>query len=99
MAVENEMPAVAITDYANLYGAFHFADAIQKHTVNKSIIEHNKLVENGELDEPKKDLAIKGIIGCELMICQNHKDHKVKDNGRPVVFLAKNKRVITTFQR
>ena len=92
MAVENEMPAVAITDYANLYGAFHFADAIHKHTVNKSIIEHNKLVENGELDEPKKDLAIKGIIGCELMICQNHKDHKVKDNGRPVVFLAKNKK-------
>ena len=92
MAVEFDMPAVAITDYANLYGAFHFADAIYKHPENKAIIEHNKLVEKGDLDEPKKDLTIKGIIGCELTICQNHLDHKVKDNGRSVVFLAKNKK-------
>ena len=34
---------------------------------------------------------MKGIVGCELSICKDHLDHSVKDNGRGVVFLAKNK--------
>ena len=34
-AVEMGMPAVALTDASNLYGAFHFVDAIHKHPINK----------------------------------------------------------------
>ena len=91
LAVDYKMPAVAITDYSNLYGAFHFTEAIYKHPANQSVIEHNLQVEKGQLEGPIKDLTIKGIVGCELFICQDHLDHKLKDNGRSVVFLAKNK--------
>jgi len=90
-AVEMGMPAVALTDSSNLYGAFHFVDAIHKHPVNKEVIEHNNHVKNGDLDSELKHLPFKGIVGCELSICKDHQDHSVKDNGRGVVFLAKNK--------
>ncbi|MDA7794139.1 DNA polymerase III subunit alpha [Flavobacteriales bacterium] len=90
-AVEFNMPAVAITDYANLYGAFHFVDAIHKHPSNKEILEYNKAVDNGDEGGPKKDLAIKGIVGCELSVCRNHADKDNKDNGKAMVFLAKTK--------
>ena len=90
-AVEMGMPAVALTDSSNLYGAYHFVDAIHKHAVNKEVIQHNKQVTNGDLDEELKHLPFKGILGCELSICKDHQDHSVKDNGRGVVFLAKNK--------
>ena len=90
-AVEMGMPAVALTDSSNLYGAFHFVDAIHKHGINKEVVEHNKQVKNGDLDAEMKHLPFKGIIGCELNICKDHQNHSVKDNGRGVVFLAKNK--------
>lgn len=90
-SVEFDMPAVAITDYANLYGAFHFVDAIHKHPSNKEIIEFNKAVDKGDENGPKKDLSIKGIVGCELSICRDHSNKDTKDNGKAMVFLAKNK--------
>ena len=90
-AVEMGMPAVALTDSSNLYGAFHFVDAIHRHPINKEVIEHNKQVKNGDLDAELKHLPFKGIVGCELSICKDHQDHSIKDNGRGVVFLAKNK--------
>tara|TARA_Y100000991_G_scaffold215560_1_gene206528 strand:- start:74 stop:4432 length:4359 start_codon:yes stop_codon:yes gene_type:complete len=90
-AAEMGMPAVALTDSSNLYGAFHFVDAIHKHAINKLVVEHNNQVKNGDLDAELKHLPLKGIVGCELSICKDHKDHSVKDNGRVVVFLAKNK--------
>ena len=64
------MPAVALTDSSNLYGAFHFVDAIHKHPINKEVIEHNKQVKNGNLDAELKYLPLKGIVGCELNICK-----------------------------
>ena len=66
------MPAVALTDHANMMGAFHFVKAIQKH---------NQSSEN----------QLKGILGCEFQVCENHLDKTFKDNGYQVVFLAKNK--------
>ena len=91
-AVEFDMPALAMTDYSNLYGAFHFANAIYKHPINAPILAHNKKVEQGEINEEKQELAIKGIIGCELSICQDYQNHNIKDNGRSMVFLAKTKK-------
>ena len=87
-AIEFDMPAVALTDYANLYGAFHFINAIFQHPANKEIIEHNKNLSN---EQDFKELVIKGIIGCEISICRNLNDQSTKDNGRAMVFLAKNK--------
>ena len=79
------MPAVALTDHSNLYGAYKFVNAIYNHPANKEIIEHNK-----DADVPKP-FAIKGVVGCEFFVCKDHTDKTQKDNGFSQVFLAKNK--------
>src|SRR5690606_17989399 len=81
------MPAVAMTDHANLMGAFHFVRDILNH--NKSIAAKNKAAEeNGEAPVGSE---LKPIVGCEFYICDDHTDRTRKDNGYQVVFLAKNK--------
>ncbi len=47
-----------------------------------TVLKHNASSEN----------KLKPIIGCELNVCENHKDKTRKDNGYPVVLLAKNKK-------
>ena len=87
VAAKNGMNAVAMTDHANMMGAFHFISAVQGH--NKAVQAQKKEAEeNGEIFEGK---PIKGIVGCELFVCENHLDKSRKDNGYQVVFLAKNK--------
>lgn len=86
-AVACKMPAVALTDHTNLYGAYKFVNAIYNHPANKEIIAYNKTV----AAEAQKPFAIKGVVGCELFVCQNHSDRTIKDNGYSQVFLAKNK--------
>ncbi|WP_300565803.1 DNA polymerase III subunit alpha [Flavobacterium sp.] len=87
-AAKNKMPAVAMTDHANLMGAFHFVRDVLNH--NKSAAAKNATsVENGE--EPT-EVEMKPIVGCEFFVCDNHKDKTKKDNGYQVVFLAKNKK-------
>ncbi|WP_228850317.1 DNA polymerase III subunit alpha [Aegicerativicinus sediminis] len=76
-ATKFNMPAVALTDHANMMGAFHFVKEINLY--NKSIAE----------DSDQK--PIKPIIGCEFFVCQDHTDKTRKDNGYQIVFLAKNK--------
>jgi DNA polymerase-3 subunit alpha len=81
------MPAVALTDHANLMGAFHFVRDILNH--NKSVDSKNAAaLEKGE--EPNH-VPIKPIVGCEFFVCEDHLDKSRKDNGYQVVFLAKNK--------
>ena len=74
-SVDN-MPAVALTDHANMMGAFHFIKAIKKH--------------NADLEEGKTGL--KPILGCEFFICDDHRDRSRRDDGYQVVFIAKNKK-------
>ncbi len=86
-AAENQMPAVALTDHANMMGAFHFV---------KEIGAHNKKVraENAEaLEEGREATAkeITPIIGCEFFVCDDHANKSVKDYGYQIVLLAKNK--------
>lgn len=76
-AVANNMPAVALTDSGNMMGAFHFVQAV--NTYNKSLSEE---------DSAKK---LKGIVGCEFFVCEDHLNKSQKDNGYQVVLLAKNK--------
>jgi DNA polymerase-3 subunit alpha len=73
---EYKMPAVALTDHANLMGAFHFIKAINAH---------NKSLEKGKQ-------TIKPIVGCEFYVCDDHTDKSRRDDGYQIVFLAKNKK-------
>jgi DNA polymerase-3 subunit alpha len=87
-AAQQKMPAVAMTDHANLMGAFHFVRDILNH--NKAALAKNKAaVENGE--EPT-EVPMKPIVGCEFFVCEDHKNKSVKDNGYQIVLLAKTKK-------
>ena len=87
VAAEHDMPAVALTDHANMMGAFHFVNAVGKH--NKSVKEKLAIAEaSGEIIADK---TIKPILGCEFFVCENHLDKSLKDNGYQIVLLAKNK--------
>ena len=77
-AVEQNMPAIGLTDHTNMFGAFKFIDAVLKHPVNAEIKEGQ---------EP----ALKAILGCELNVCKDHLDKSMKDYGSQVPFLCKNK--------
>ncbi|SDM07400.1 DNA polymerase III subunit alpha [Pedobacter antarcticus] len=82
------MPAVAMTDHANMMGAFHFVNQVLNH--NKGVEARNKAaIEKGEAGSEQ---AITPIVGCEFFVCENHLDKSRKDNGYQVVLLAKNKR-------
>lgn len=87
-ATQQKMPAVAITDHANLMGAFHFVRDILNH--NKSVEVKNK--ESVEKGESPSEVLLKPIVGCEFFVCEDHKDKSRKDNGYQVVFLAKTKK-------
>ena len=85
---EQKMPAVAITDHANLMGAFHFVRDILYH--NKTAqTKNDAAVAN---DEIPTETIIKPIVGCEFFVCEDHKDKTRKDNGFQIVFLAKTKK-------
>ncbi len=87
-ASQQKMPAVAITDHANLMGAFHFVRDVLNH--NKSAEAKNAAsIENGE--EPT-EVSMKPIVGCEFFVCEDHKDKSRKDNGYQIVLLAKTKK-------
>jgi len=84
-AVKDNMPAVALTDTANMMGAFRFVKAVSNH--NKGVKERNKEQElKSELEQ-----ELKPIVGCEFHVCKDHKEKSVKDNGAFVILLAKNK--------
>ncbi|WP_396194460.1 DNA polymerase III subunit alpha [Flavobacterium sp.] len=87
-AVQNKMPAVAMTDHANLMGAFHFVRDILYH--NKSAQAKNKEAE--ENGETPTETIVKPIVGCEFFVCDDLKDKSRKDNGYQIVFLAKTKK-------
>ncbi len=87
-ASQHKMPAVAITDHANLMGAFHFV---------RDILYHNKAAEAKnaaaiEKGETPTEVSIKPIVGCEFFVCEDHKNKSVKDNGYQIVLLAKTKK-------
>ncbi len=87
-AGDAKMPAVAITDHANMMGAFHFVREIKGY--NKGVAARNaEAVEKGEEPSEKE---IKPIIGCEFFVCDDHTNKSVKDYGYQIVMLAKNKK-------
>ena len=87
-ATDNQMSAVAITDHGNMMGAFHFVKEIGNY--NRAIRHQNK--EALAREEPADAQEIKGIVGCEFFVCEDHTNKSQKDNGYQVVFLAKTKK-------
>jgi DNA polymerase-3 subunit alpha len=79
---KHQMPAVALTDHANMMGAFHFV---------KEVSAHNKAVEQQAPDTEEPLHPITPIIGCEFFVCEDHTNKSVKDHGYQIVVLAKNK--------
>ncbi|WP_124979379.1 DNA polymerase III subunit alpha [Nonlabens xiamenensis] len=79
-AAAQDMPAVAMTDHANMMGAFHFVRAVNAY--NSSLA--------GDEDQQGKQ-PMKPIIGCEFQVCEDMHDRTHKDNGYQIVILAKNK--------
>ncbi len=86
-ASENKMSAVALTDHANMMGAFHFVKEVKAH--NK-MVEEDKAKETENEDTIQRNF-IKPIIGCEFFVCDDHSNKNVKDYGYQMVLLAKNK--------
>ncbi|MGJ5642626.1 DNA polymerase III subunit alpha [Formosa sp. S-31] len=86
-AAKHNMPAVALTDHANMMGAFHFVNAVNKH--NSGVQAKLKAAEETGQNIPDKE--IKPIIGCEFFVCEDHLDKTRKDNGYQIVLMAKNK--------
>ena len=86
-AAKYKMPAVAMTDHANMMGAFHFVSQVANH--NKAAEAKNKAA--AEAGGEPTEVLLKPIIGCEFFVCDNHLDKSKKDNGYQMVLLAKNK--------
>ncbi|WP_397364503.1 DNA polymerase III subunit alpha [Olleya sp. R77988] len=86
-AASHNMEAVALSDHANMMGAFHFVNAANKH--NKSV--EAKIAEAEAKGETTTVKKIKPIIGCEFFVCEDHLDKSRKDNGYQIVLIAKNK--------
>ncbi len=87
VAGEYNMPAVALTDHANMMGAFHFVNAVNKH--NKGV--KAKIAKTEVTGVATTAREMKPIIGCEFFVCEDHLDKSRKDNGYQIVLIAKNK--------
>lgn len=100
-----KMPAVAMTDHANMMGAFHFVNGVINHNSgvvarNEENLKRYEATKNGTLEEgqepleelPEPEVEITPIIGCEFQVCEDHTNKSQKDNGYQIVMLAKNKK-------
>lgn len=82
------MPGVAITDHANMYGIYHFVDAVA--AVNSRIKLENAKIEAGEaIGVPREEF--KGVVGCEFYLTDDRHDRSRQHNGHQTLLLAKNK--------
>ena len=84
---KHNMNAVALTDHANMMGAFHFVKEVKAH--NRLINEIN--TKNKEEGKDVSGHKIKPIVGCEFFVCEDHTNKSLKDYGYQMVLLAKNK--------
>lgn len=85
-AAKNNMPALAITDHGNMFGAFDFVNQAWKNT---KVI--GKDADGKDILEP----IVKPIVGCEFYVVKDRHvksfTKEVKDNRYHQVLLAKNK--------
>lgn len=84
-AIQDGMPAIAITDHGNMFGVFDFVGKAWKNTKVVGQDEHGK-----DIVEPE----VKPIVGCEFYVVENrHKRSFTKGEGKDIryhqLFLAK----------
>ena len=84
---KHNMPAVALTDHANMMGSFRFVNEVNRY--NEQIVIDNSELSENESDQKKS--PIKPILGCEFFVCEDHLNKSYKDYGYQIVLLAKNK--------
>jgi len=87
-AEKDGMPAVAITDHGNMFGAFEFVSQAWKNTKVVGTTPEGK-----EIKEP----VVKPIVGCEVYLVENrHKRQFSREEGRDKryhqLFLAKDEK-------
>ncbi len=85
-AAEHQMPALAITDHGNMFGAFEFV----KQAWNKT-----KVIGKDEAGNDISVPLVKPIVGCEFYVVEDHTrktfSREQKDERYHQVLLAKNK--------
>ncbi|QBA63208.1 DNA polymerase III subunit alpha [Muriicola soli] len=87
ITASQKMPAVALTDHANMMGAFHFVKEVKAHNAGVK----NREAKAKEAGEEFDEQPILPILGCEFFVCEDHNNKNQKDYGYQMVFLAKNK--------
>ncbi len=79
-AMEDKMPALAISDHGNMFGVFQFVAEAHKHKVDPN--------------DKNSALKVKPVVGCEFYITENrHRktfSKEEKDPRRHQILLAKN---------
>ena len=86
-AIENNMPALAITDHGNMFGAFEFVSQAWKKT---------KIVGKDEFGKDILEPIVKPVVGCEFYVVEDMHiktfTKELKDKRYHQVLLAKNKK-------
>jgi len=86
-AIENKMPALAITDHGNMFGAFEFVSQAWKKT---------KIVGKDEFGKDILEPIVKPVVGCEFYVVEDMHiktfTKELKDKRYHQVLLAKNKK-------
>lgn len=86
MAYENNMPAVAITDHGNMFGAVEFMKAAVRFTDPKA--DPFDFLREG------REFKVKPIIGCEMYMCRDMSERGENGGRMPkynhLVLLCKN---------
>ena len=68
---EMNMPAVALTDNANMMGAFRFVSETQRY---------NQSIDLNQTDKGEIKQKIKPIVGCVFYVCEDHLNKNYRDN-------------------
>ncbi|MCX6209358.1 MAG: DNA polymerase III subunit alpha, partial [Bacteroidetes bacterium] len=86
-AMRDNMPAVAITDHGNMFGAFEFVAQAWKNT---------RVIGTDEKGKDILEPIVKPIVGCEFYVVKDRWakafTKEVKDDRYHQLFLAKNKK-------
>ena len=89
-AIENNMPALAITDHGNMFGAFEFVSQAWKKT---------KIVGKDAFGNDILEPIVKPVVGCEFYVVEDrHKKNFTKESGDQrfhQLLLAKTKPVMS----
>lgn len=106
-AVADGMPAVALTDHGNMFGAKEFFNAVKKHNgkIKSAIKDAEKAIKDAGDDaeaisaqqaeiEKQKAKHLKPIMGCEMYVAKGDMHDKTDktDKGYHLIVLAKNEK-------